>query len=82
MCLAIPVKIIKIGADGRAEVESGGLQQSCILDLCPKASVGDYVLMHAGYAIEVVAPEEAAETLSLIKEMEDLVCADEAGARA
>jgi hydrogenase expression/formation protein HypC len=62
----------KRGFDG--EVHSGGVTQPVSLVLVPDAEVGDYVLIHAGYAISVVAPEEAQETLRLF---EQLAAADE-----
>ena len=68
MCLAIPALIKSI--DGYlAEVEVGGISRQASLQLTPEASVGDYVLLHTGYAISIVDPVEAAETLKLLMEM-------------
>jgi hydrogenase expression/formation protein HypC len=67
MCLAIPSKIVEIeGAVATAEV--GGSRVSARLDLVEGAKLGDYVLVHAGFAITLLDPEDARETLSLMKE--------------
>ena len=72
MCLAVPVKITKIeGKD--ADVDIGGISQHISLLLTPEAKVGDYVLLHTGYAISVLDQAEAAETLKLF---EDIAQAD------
>lgn len=73
MCLAIPMKIIEIQSDGMAHVSAMGAERDIALDLTPQAQVGDYVLVHAGFAIEVVDEQYAAETLDLIKDMAELV---------
>jgi len=71
MCLAIPVSIRKIeGTNGT--VEMSGVKRTISLRLTPEARVGDYVLVHAGYAIGIVDEEEAAETLKLLEEMSAL----------
>lgn len=68
MCLAIPALVKSI--DGSlAEVEIGGVSRQASLLLTPEARVGDYVLLHTGYAINVVNQEEAEETLRLLEEM-------------
>ena len=68
MCLAIPA-LIKIIEDKEAEVEMGGITRRISLWLTPEAKVGDYVLLHTGYAINILDPEEARETLSLLEEL-------------
>jgi len=73
MCLAVPVKITSINGD-QAEVEIGGAGRTVSIALTPEAKVGDYVLLHTGYAINVLDEAEAQETLSLL---ERLVEADE-----
>ena len=73
MCLAIPMKIIEIKPNGMARVSAMGAERDAALDLTPQAGVGDYVLVHAGFAIEVVDEEYAAETLDLIRDMADMV---------
>ncbi len=69
MCLAVPGKISAI--DGRSATidYGGGLTRPAALDLIPDARVGEYVLVHAGYAISRLDDEEAEETLKLIREM-------------
>ncbi len=63
MCLAIPGKVKKISNDHTAEIEIGGIVKKANLDLIPQVAVGDYVLLHAGFAIEVIDQEEALEIL-------------------
>ncbi len=72
MCLAIPARITEIDDDRMANVDILGAQRSCSLDLVPQANVGDFVLVHAGFAIEVVDPQFAQETLDLIAEFPEL----------
>ncbi|MBU4349041.1 HypC/HybG/HupF family hydrogenase formation chaperone [bacterium] len=61
MCLAIPGKVKKIFDDRTAEIEIGGIVKNASLDLIPQVAVGDYVLLHAGFAIEVIDQEKALE---------------------
>jgi hydrogenase expression/formation protein HypC len=68
MCLAIPVLIKSIN-DNEAEVEIGGITRRISLWLTPEAKVGDYALVHTGYAISILNQEEAEETLRLIQEI-------------
>jgi len=68
MCLAIPAQIKSIEGF-EAEVEVGGVSRKASIMLTPEAKVGDYVLLHTGYAINVIDEEEAAETLKLLEEM-------------
>jgi len=68
MCLAVPALIKDI--EGReAIVELGGVQRRVSLWLTPEARVGDYVLVHTGYAINVLDTQEAQETLRLLQEL-------------
>jgi hydrogenase expression/formation protein HypC len=70
MCLAIPMKIINIeGTLATAEVD--GVTRQARLDLLPEAGIGDFVLIHAGLAISRLDPEDAAETLALLRAMAD-----------
>jgi hydrogenase expression/formation protein HypC len=68
MCLAIPV-LIKSIEDKEAEVEIGGVTCRISLWLTPEARVGDYALIHTGYAINILDQEEAEETLRLFEEI-------------
>jgi len=71
MCLAIPV-LIKSIEDKEAEVEIGGISRRISLWLTPEAKVGDYVLVHTGYAINVLDQKEAEETLTLLRQIAEL----------
>lgn len=73
MCLAIPAKIESIDDANVARVNVLGVARTAALDLVPQAQVGDFVLVHAGYAIEVVDEDMAQETLDLIAEFPELV---------
>jgi hydrogenase expression/formation protein HypC len=69
MCLAIPMLITAV--DGvMATIAAEGLQQRCSLALVPGAAVGDYVLVHAGYAITVLDAADAAERNELFAELQ------------
>ena len=68
MCLAVPVKITSIEGD-QADVDIGGVSRRVSIALTPEAEVGNYVLLHAGYAINVLNEEEAQETLSLLERL-------------
>jgi len=72
MCLAIPALIESI--DGvEAEAEIGGITRRISLQLTPEARVGDYAIVHTGYAISILDQEEAEETLKILGEMASLV---------
>ena len=76
MCLAIPALIKSIdGKQGTAEI--GGTRRDVSLWLTPDAKVGDYVLLHAGYAISIIDSEQANETLSILGEMAKLMDSQE-----
>ncbi len=70
MCLAVPAKILEINGD-LAKADFGGLVREVNVMLV-NAKVGDYVLVHAGYAIQVINEKEAEETLMLWKEILEL----------
>ena len=72
MCLAIPAKIVEFGEDGLATVDILGATREISADLTPQAEVGSYVLVHAGFAIEVVDEQFAQETIDLIKQFPEL----------
>lgn len=72
MCLAIPAQVKSINENNLATVDILGVTREVALDLTPSAKVGSYVLIHAGFAIEVVSEEAAQETLDLIKEFPEL----------
>ena len=75
MCLALPMRITAV--DGaQATITAAGLEQECSIMLVPDAGVGDYVLVHAGFAISVLEEAEAQETIDLLREIGGF---DEAG---
>ena len=76
MCLAIPGKITEIREDSLATVDILGVTREVALDLTPQAGLGDYVLVHAGFAIEIVDADYALETIELIKELPQLAGED------
>ena len=70
MCLAIPALVKSI--DGyQAEVDIDGVSRQVSIQLTPEVNVGDYVLLHTGYAINVIDEGEARETLKLLKELSE-----------
>ncbi|MEF9841203.1 MAG: HypC/HybG/HupF family hydrogenase formation chaperone [Raoultibacter sp.] len=73
MCLAIPAVITELHEDHLATVNILGVTRDISLDLTPQALVGDYVLVHAGFAIEVVEEHYAQETIDLIKSFPELI---------
>ena len=76
MCLAIPAKITQLNSDNLADVDILGVKRTISVDLTPQAKVDDYVLVHAGFAIEVVDEEYAQETIDLIKQFPELAGED------
>lgn len=73
MCLAIPAQITELKDNNMVEVNILGATREASIDLTPTAKVGDYVLVHAGFAIEVVDPAFAEETLELVKQFPEMV---------
>ncbi len=71
MCLAIPA-LVKSIEGHQAEVDIDGLTRQVSIQLTPEVKVGDYVLLHTGYAINVIDPAEAEETLKLLREISEL----------
>jgi len=71
MCLAVPVKVVSIKGN-EADVEIGGVRRRVSIVLTPEARVGDYVLLHTGYAINVINEAEAQETLKILEQMASL----------
>ncbi len=69
MCLAVPMKIIEIRDDGMGIGELDGARHEVDLSLVKEPRVGDYVIVHAGYAIERLDEEEAGERLALFAEL-------------
>ncbi len=71
MCLAIPAKVVELTGVDRAVVEMGGVQKDVSLALVEDVNVGDYVIVHVGFALNKLDPEEAERTLALFAEMDD-----------
>lgn len=81
MCLAVPMEIVRI--DGAmAVVQSSGVELTASLALVDGAAVGDYVIVHAGFALRVLSPEEARETLAIFARLEGVTADRQAAARA
>jgi hydrogenase expression/formation protein HypC len=70
MCLSIPAKIVSINGS-MAQVSSGGAIFSAGLHMIENVKIGDYILLHAGFAIQKIDEKEAEETLRLFEEMKD-----------
>ncbi len=80
MCLGIPGKIIEIYQDGNlkmGKVDFDGVSMSVCLETTPEARVGDYAIVHAGFALSLLNETEAQETLKMLKEMEALQVQEE-----
>ena len=76
MCLAVPVQVVSVEGN-EAQVEIGGVKRKVSIMLTPEVRVGDYVLLHTGYAISVIDEAEAEETLKLFTEIIALRDADD-----
>ena len=80
MCLAIPAQVREIDtATAMGTVDILGVTREVALDLVPKVKVRDYVLVHAGYGIEIVDEQYANETLELIRQFPELIDQDHPG---
>ena len=71
MCLAIPA-LVKSIEGHQAVVEIGGVTRQASIQLTPEVKVGDYVLLHTGYAINIIDEAEAEETLKLLRELSEV----------
>ena len=76
MCLAVPGRITEMRADDTALVDFSGVVKAISLALVEDVAVGDYVLVHVGFALQRIDPEEAQRTLELIGELTDPPGAD------
>lgn len=68
MCLAIPARVVQIQDGDQAIVDLGGVRKDVSLALVEGVAVGDYVIVHVGYALTRLDPEEAEQTLALMAE--------------
>jgi hydrogenase expression/formation protein HypC len=89
MCLAIPGKVEEITTEGDlriGRVNFGGIVKKVCLDYVPEVEVGDYTIVHVGFALSKIDPVEAEKTLAIFREMgmldEELASEEEAFARA
>jgi hydrogenase expression/formation protein HypC len=69
MCLAIPARVVELRSGDTAMVDLGGIRKEISLALVPEAQVGDYVIIHVGYALGLIDPEEAQRTLDMFDEL-------------
>ena len=69
MCLAIPAKIVDLLPGDMAMVDLGGVRKDISIALVDGLAVGDYVILHTGFALSKLDPEEAERTLALFAEM-------------
>jgi hydrogenase expression/formation protein HypC len=72
MCLAIPARVTSINENRMAEVDIMGVSRHVSLDLVPDAKEDDFVLVHAGFAIQIIDQEAALEALQMFKDLDIL----------
>lgn len=75
MCLGIPGKIIEIDASSglrMGKVDFGGVVREACLEAIPDATIGQYTIIHAGFALNILSEEEAQETLALLREISQI----------
>ena len=75
MCLGVPGKIVEIEENEglkMAKVDFGGIFREACLDYVPEAKVGDYCVIHVGFAISLLSEKEAMETLDLLKQISNI----------
>jgi len=70
MCVAVPAKVIKLLKDS-AEIDSMGVKKIIDVSLVPEVKCGDYVIVHAGFAIQIIDADEALKTLELFENYEE-----------
>jgi hydrogenase expression/formation protein HypC len=76
MCLAVPGRIVEIYEEQglrMGKLDFGGTVRKCCLQYIPEAVIGDYALVHVGFAISIIDAEEAARTYQLLREMGELM---------
>ncbi len=77
MCLAVPMQLVEITGEGTGRVNAGGVRTGVSLMMIPQARLGDYLIVHAGFGIEVLDAEEARIRLDLFKELADATACEE-----
>ena len=70
MCLALPVRVTELKSTETAVVDLGGIRKDISLALVDDVAVGDYVILHVGYALSKLDPDEAEKTLALFRQAE------------
>ncbi len=70
VCLAVPARVVELRGEGVGVVELDGLRREVNLELVPEARVGDYVVIHVGYALSRIDTAEAAATLAAFSALE------------
>lgn len=70
MCLAVPARIIALHEGDLAKVDAGGVRKEVSVALLDAVAVGDYVILHVGYALSRLDPDEAERTLALLAELD------------
>ena len=76
MCLAVPTRVLSVKGQ-QAEVELSGVRRRVSVALTPEVRVGDYVLIHAGFAINILDEQEAQETLALFEELDEFMAREQ-----
>ena len=75
MCLGIPGKIVEIYETNElkmGKIDFGGVSREVCLEYVPEAQIGDYALIHVGFALNLISEQEAQETLELLRQITDL----------
>jgi len=75
MCLGVPGKLVELYKHGdllMGKVDFGGISREACLEYIPEAKLGDYVVVHVGFAISLLSEEEAAATLAVLREVSDI----------
>ena len=81
MCLAVPLRLVSVnGTDAIGEV--GGIQREVSIMMTPNVKVGDYVIVHAGFAIQVLDQKEAEENLELLRQIGEMAEAKQGEVRS
>lgn len=80
MCLAIPCRVVELRGDEQALIDVAGMRKEISLALVDNVGVGDYVIVHVGYALTRLDPEEAEKTLALFAELGESALSAQQGA--
>lgn len=80
MCLALPCRVVELLADDQAMIDVSGMRKEISLALVEGVGIGDYVIVHVGYALTRLDPEEADKTLALFAELGDAALQEAANA--